>query len=181
MQSTPITKYVHLGTVIRYLEDQEGMSNPPHWESLILANIERFQNYLSELGLTVTKNYARELVDIKNVLEEYEENEVISKDDASKLSKLMKEIRKVFEAEAVSMRAFILTENRFDNEKLLEDMWKLFAKNIFNDLWEYIKKDFNEAWKCIAFHLPTAAAFHLLRWTEWVLKTYHKKYLRKKH
>jgi hypothetical protein len=35
------------------------------------------------------------------------------------------------------------------------------------------KQDFDQAGKCIAFDVPTAAAFHLLRGTEVVIKDYY--------
>jgi hypothetical protein len=41
------------------------------------------------------------------------------------------------------------------------------------ELGEEAKKDFNQAGRCLAFDLPTAAAFHLTRSIETVLRRYH--------
>jgi hypothetical protein len=40
--------------------------------------------------------------------------------------------------------------------------------------------DFSEAGKCIVFERSTAAAFHILRATEVLVRLYYKKFLRKK-
>lgn len=47
------------------------------------------------------------------------------------------------------------------------------APKVFNKLPEIAIKDFDEAGKCIAFERSTAAAFHLLRATESVLRNYY--------
>ena len=39
---------------------------------------------------------------------------------------------------------------------------------------ERSKEDFDQAGKCIAFNLPTAAAFHILRGTESIVRSYYK-------
>ena len=48
-------------------------------------------------------------------------------------------------------------------EKLLENPQSLLAKNIYNQLSDNAKKDFNLACIQIAYNQPTAAAFHLMR------------------
>ena len=49
------------------------------------------------------------------------------------------------------------------------------SPKVFNKLSPIAKSDLEEAGKCIAFELPTAAAFHLLRATESVLREFYLK------
>ena len=57
-------------------------------------------------------------------------------------------------------------------------MSSLFAPNVLNSLPPIAQFDFGEAGKCIAFERPTAAAFHILRATEGVLRFYYIRMIR---
>jgi hypothetical protein len=55
----------------------------------------------------------------------------------------------------------------------LENIGSLLAPGVYRKLPELARYDFAEAGKCIAFERPTAAAFHILRGTEGVLKHFY--------
>jgi hypothetical protein len=69
--------------------------------------------------------------------------------------------------------AFTPTPKRLDLTRLLSDVSSLFAPDVFNALPSGARYDFSEAGKCIAFERATAAAFHILRATEDVLRFYY--------
>lgn len=69
--------------------------------------------------------------------------------------------------------AYVVTPKRIDVAKLVDDVPALFSPGIFERLPEIAKNDFNEAGKCIAFMRSTAAAFHILRGTEAVLRDFY--------
>lgn len=77
-------------------------------------------------------------------------------------------------AESGRLQVFAVTEKRWDTKKLLNDVSALFAPGVFSRLGEVTQSDFIDAGKCIAFELPTAAAFHLTRGTEMVLRDFYR-------
>ncbi len=80
----------------------------------------------------------------------------------------------VLESESDRIPVFDLSPKRLDSKKLLNNVAALFASGVFESLHEVAQYDFMEAGKCIAFDLPTAAAFHLMRGTEMVLRQFYK-------
>jgi len=85
----------------------------------------------------------------------------------------MDDLRNTLFAEAQGNVAFILTDKRIDVNKLLSAVPALMAPGVFDSLPDVARYDFMEAGKCIAFELPTAAAFHLLRGTEGMLRHFY--------
>src|SRR5262249_30309736 len=69
--------------------------------------------------------------------------------------------------------AYVVTPKILDVQRLLGNVSILFAPGVFQKLPEIAKRDYSEAGKCIAFERPTAAAFHLLRGTESVLRAFY--------
>jgi hypothetical protein len=61
----------------------------------------------------------------------------------------------------------------FSTEALVSDGTRLFSEQIRDRLHEEEAHDFKEAAKCLAFELPTAAAFHLFRAVESVMRRYY--------
>jgi hypothetical protein len=173
MQSKPIWDYIGFGTCIRYLQDVEE-GHPVHGDTRILDNLERFFDYLETLNLTVTQRASEDLMDFYRELKKTEQKHVLTVAEAKKLSDLVTGIRKTLSAEARGKVAFIATDKRIDLNKLLWDVPSLLPKNVFQKLPEISQYDLIEACKCIAYERPTAAAFHLLRGTEGVLREYYK-------
>jgi len=83
----------------------------------------------------------------------------------------MTDLQRTLQAESAGNVAYFVTDKRLDVDKLLGRPEDLFAPDVFQNLPEIAKYDFTEAGFCIAFERPTAAAFHLLRGTEGVLRT----------
>jgi hypothetical protein len=93
--------------------------------------------------------------------------------EATKLREIMADLRKTLFAEAQGNIAFIVTDKRIDVNKLLFDVQSLLAPTVFAQLPSVAQHDFIEGAKCIAFERSTAAAFHLLRGTEAVLRHFY--------
>jgi len=179
MKSEPISSYIHFGTCVRFLQDAE-----PEWkifgDGYVLDNINTFLEYLEEFNLPVTTRVAYELLEFQEKLSKSDSREngenferILSKDEAFKLRHIMSDIRVTLDAEANGNLAYIVKDKRIDVNKLLSDIPGLMSPNVFISLSEIAQYDFKEAGKCIAFELPTAAAFHILRGTEAVLKDYY--------
>ena len=109
-----------------------------------------------------------------------DKNSVLSEEQAVELNMICHNLRRTLEAELTTLEAFIVTPKRFDINKLLNDIGSLMSPDIFSELPEIVRYDFTEAGKCIAFGRPTAAAFHLLRGTEAVLRHFYCTLIRRK-
>lgn len=82
-------------------------------------------------------------------------------------------IEKVVFAEATIKNIYVLPNRRFNSEYLLNEPAKLLRDGAFDKLEEIAKVDITSACRCILFGEATAAAFHALRATESVLKSYY--------
>lgn len=173
MEKKSIRGYFFFGTAVRYLQDvAAGISifKPGY----ILDNINSCLEELDNLGLTVTKVASWELIQFRDELAKIsDKNSILSEEQSQKLNEICHKLRHTLEAELQTHEAFIVTPKRFDTDKLLYDIGSLMSPGIFSSLPEITQYDLIEAGKCVAFEIPTAAAFHLLRATEAVLRHFY--------
>lgn len=170
MERKSILEYFFFGTCVRYLQD----AIVGHELIMIVRNIDNCLNWLNSLGLHVTQNASRDLVSFRDELHKITKKDTgLSPEQSQDLSRICSQLRITLEAELVSHEAFIVTPKRFDTNKLLYDIGSLMTPNVFSALPEITRYDLMEAGKCIAFELPTAAAFHLLRGTEAELRLFY--------
>ena len=178
MRNVKLHPYLLLGSSIRYLLDvREGMLiNGPRTkrdELSLLAHLKRVESHLSYMGLNVTAQaFKGELGEHIKTFEKLSEGTIISKKQAQDVLERMKVVADVLRYEATNLQAYIIAEKRLPVNKLLTDISGLFGDGVFWVLPELCKYDFTQAGKCIAFEVPTAAAFHILRGTEGVLRSY---------
>lgn len=178
MQSVPVHKFWSFGTTVRYLQDaREGFSIKG--DGNVLVNIDAMFRRLGELDLRVTINAAAGVEKLRNELAEVPDGTKLTKEQSDKLRKLIFELRKTMEAELKLISAYTISPKRLDIEKLTDDAGSLFAPGVFLSLTDVAKYDLGEAGRCIAFERPTAAAFHLMRATEEVLRGYYCFYVRR--
>jgi hypothetical protein len=177
MRQTSIWSYIWIGTCLRFLQDQrEGF--PIHEASSTLFNIERFLSRLDDLGLHVTRRASSELIEMQELLKDKPKDHKLTNEEATRLSRIATEIRQTFEAETRGVFIYAVMDKRLDVRKLLGAVNELFAPDVYDALPEVARFDYAEAGKCIAFERPTAAAFHILRATEDVLRLYYKRLIR---
>ena len=139
----------------------------------VLDNIEGFFSYLDKLGLQVTARTTSELKDLAERFRKAPGDSRISVEQVQELSRIMVGIRTTLEAEMQGFNAYIVTPKRLDVDKLLEDIPSLLAPGVYQALPSIAQFDLMEAGKCIAFERSTAAAFHILRGTECVLRAFY--------
>jgi hypothetical protein len=178
-----IEKFIFFGTALRYLQDVEkgypARGNEAGW--FVLENIEEFLRQLDELQLAVTSRAfaSTSLRKVKEELKELGEKPILE-ERAKRIREIMKELRPTLEAEAQGMIAYVLSERRFRIDHLIKSPSLLFASEVYDRLSDFAQKDFAEAAKCLAFERPTAAAFHMLRAIEALLRDYYCKKIRRK-
>ena len=162
------------GTCLRFLLDATDRYKI-HEDAWVLFNIDELFDYLEELGLPVTKRLAHKKLDaLIKELKETDKDATLSPSQATQLSNAINEIRSTLEAEIEGVGAYTPTPKRLDLDKLINDVSYLFAPDTFEHLPDMARFDFKEAGKCIAFEMPTASAFHVLRATEDCLRFYYK-------
>ncbi len=172
MRSEPIAGYIFFGISWRFLQDTpEGVI--VHRPGRILENLNAVLGGLTRFGLQVARRAATELFQLQDELKSTPSGATLTIDQAHKLHRAMNELQRVLQAESEGNLAYIVTDKRLDVRKLLGRPSELFAPSVFSNLPETAKSDFAEAGYCIAFERPTAAAFHILRGTEGVLRAFY--------
>jgi hypothetical protein len=140
----------------------------------VRPNFNSFYEKLDIFGFKITKKAA---VKLKKYFEEHidvlDSSERVGSERAKRIKSMANDVRLTFDAEAKCIFAHVLSEGRFGSEDLLENAWKFFADGVANRIEDIAISDIEEACKCIALQRPTAAAFHLMRATESVLRTYY--------
>jgi len=180
MKRHQIYRFYWFGACMRYLLDsKEG--RPVDGDGHTLENLKHFFKYLDEMELAVTRRHAKSaLQDIRTELAALPESSKLDIAQARKLRVAISRVRETLDSELQETHAFTTTPKRLDLDRLLEDVGKLFGPDVFDALPPVAQYDFGEAGKCIAFERPTAAAFHLLRGTEDVLRFYYAHMIRQK-
>ena len=145
-----------------------------HGPSFVLDNIKRVLKKLDDFNLAVTLRAANDLQELQNELMQLPPDAKLSDVDATRLKRIMNDLQRTLSAEGIGNIAYIVTDKRLSIKKLLESPGQLFAPGVFDLLPPVAVYDFKEAAMCIAFERPTAAAFHLLRGTEDVLRTLYR-------
>jgi hypothetical protein len=179
MISRPITEYIYLGTMLRYLLDARS-STDIHGEGYILSNMNWFLDNIKKFNLHVTVRASSKLEGMRDELKLRPSGSTLTSEDVNKLRSVLNSLRDTLYAEASGFLIYVVTEKRIDAEKLLNQIHTLFSPGVFSSLNDQAKYDLNEAGKCIIFNRPTAAAFHILRGTESVLRDFYKKTVRQK-
>jgi len=172
MLAKPIDEYFYFGTLVRYLQDAR-LGSRIHGKSFIIENLRAFFPRLDSLDLQVTRRASRELSAFKEELEAAAPEATLTSEQAERLRELMTNVRRTLVAELAGFKAYVVTPKRLDVRRLLTEVSSLLAPGVFDQLPDIAKYDLEESAKCIAFERSTAAAFHLLRGTEAVLKAFY--------
>ncbi|WP_158373071.1 hypothetical protein [Cellulosimicrobium cellulans] len=189
MEKRTVDGYIFLGTAIRFLLDsREGARI--FGESRIVANATTLQNDLLNYEFHVTY---RVLWRLWGMLEEFEsdrkeheddqawaKSRALSRAEADELTQVASTGRETLLAEAAGKFAYVASDKRYTVEMLADSIDKIFNPETFAGLPALAQFDFRQAGRGLAFETPTAAAFHLLRGTEAVLRDFYTKIVKSK-
>ncbi|MCK4791983.1 MAG: hypothetical protein KAV87_50085 [Desulfobacteraceae bacterium] len=171
MRETDIFRYYAFGFnyyLLRYTKSGIAI------HEILRQRIEDFFSFLDELDLQVTKQAGGVLEEIAEELRELPGNATVDEALAKRVRETVERFDAALDAELQLRSAYIVTPKRFDLTRLLKKPDGLFATSVFKKLPLICQYDFASACKCIAFELPTAAAFHIMRGTEGVLRYYYR-------
>lgn len=165
--------FIAIGLFVRYLQSPDDQPRKD-----ILYSIEYIEKSLQFLNFPVTLAGLSELLELRQNLSK-SEDKTIKKEEASMLTDAVTKLEVILYAEAKIKKVFFTEDRRYNLQFLLDQPSHLFAENVFANMPDLSKSDLAEGCKCIVFGLPTAAAFHILRATEGILKQYYYHHIRK--
>lgn len=172
MKKNDLYSFIFFGTSFRFLQDVRG-GFQYHGEGLVRENIETVLNFLNDNQMNVSKNAAWRLLEIGRKWDEkfsLADENTISESEAEYLAELVNELRATVLAEAHEVTAFFPSEKRYNVRDLYDHPENIFGTKSFNLFPGQAQNDFSEACKCIMLERGTAAAFHLMRGCEGILK-----------
>ncbi|HDY7443190.1 TPA: HEPN domain-containing protein [Vibrio vulnificus] len=132
--------------------------------------LDMYLGYISEMGLVVTEQIIRKLPEIKEKLAGLEPEEIIDEELAKDINNIVLSADGALDAELQLKKVLVVTPKRFNSDMLLETPSSLLAKGSWVELPDIAQQDFSSATRCVAMGLSTAAAFHLMRCVEEMVK-----------
>jgi hypothetical protein len=135
-----------------------------------LGQLRLLRYNVATLELQVTSKVVSPLDKIVSDLENLDQGEKISETHIKDITKIIERADATLDAELKLKTVISLTPKRFNLEMLLKSPDKLLADGSWGKLTPTAQKDFSEATKCIALNQSTAAAFHLMRAVEELVK-----------
>ncbi len=171
MRRIPIYRYPVFGYNYRLLRfHTDGI--PVQGESSLVELTDEFFSFVEELDLPVTNAAAVELRQLRSEMEQIPEGTKVDAILANRVREAVNAVDRTLDAELGQRTAYVLTPKRFDLKNLTRNPDALLGKDVFQSIPGIARSDFRMGCLCIAFALPTAAAFHLMRATEAVLCHY---------
>jgi len=172
MQSRKASDYIRTGALHWFLQTI-GPGIAVHGEAGVHSQLEKYLANLALFDLAVTTQAAWELNGIGEELAALPPEASLSPELAGRIRRTAATIESTLWAEAGTKSVFVVTDKRFEVRKLLYQFGALLRGDTFRGLPMPAVTDLEEGGRCIAFARPTAAAFHLLRGTEEVLRHYY--------
>lgn len=166
MKTHNIHQYIHLGAYHWYL-----VKIPTDLKaSDALSAILELKKCIEGASLQITTRAGWELWTIAKELKQLPADEIVKENVILKIRQKAEDLENTLTAEAEGKVVYVVTEKRIDTEKLLNRPFALLANNVWFSLPVISARDFNVGCRAIAFELPTAGAFSLLRCVEGALK-----------
>jgi hypothetical protein len=182
MEARPTDGYIRMGLAVRLLVDAVA-GLPVFRIGFAFDSLDQLLRSLPEYELHVTARIAHPLIRIRDrwntERSEHHDDDAwiqarrLSDTEAEELRGTAITIQETILAEARGNVAFITRDKRYDVGRLLNDVGALMPPGVFENLSAKAQYDFGQAGKCVAYEVPTAAAFHLMRGTEAVLRDFY--------
>lgn len=172
MKGISCYRYIHLGLCLRLLRHANLKNN----KKFIKDHLEKVKNGLENSSLEVSLSYTESdgYYDLEESINKLESDSTeIGPEILKNLSNELNYLEKVVFAEATTKKVYIIPQRRFNSSYLLSQPEKLLKEGMFEKLSDIAKSDISSAGRCLLFGESTASAFHILRATEEILKSYY--------
>lgn len=136
----------------------------------VVKGLDMYLGYIKDMELVVTEQIIRKLPVIKDQLAALDPELVIDEDVAQKIGKIIQSADGALDAELQLKKVLVVTPKRFNIDMLLKNPSSLLAKGSWAELPDIAQQDFSSATRAVAMGLSTAAAFHLMRCVEEMVK-----------
>lgn len=175
METMSSYKFVLVGIFIRLLRNVTANSTGK-W---VAGHLDSFTGGLSQVGFRVSLAFSvnSRFEEIKKNLSEVND-QIIGDHLAKEINSYFGEWEAVVFAESSTINTYLLPQRRYDTDILLKNPDKCLTDGNFDKLSDIAQSDIASACRCILFGEATAAAFHILRGTEEVLRQYYKHHIR---
>jgi hypothetical protein len=179
MLSQDSYRYIKIGLALRLLINVNDHDSSDFVSEAIksLASDLKSAEFNVSLAYTNSDSYG----DMIKILEKNEKSTEIGQTLKNEIRRHFSTLEHVVFSEAITKKIYILPTRRFNTDYLLNHPGQLLKDGVFEKLDEIAQSDISSACKCLLFGEATAAAFHILRATESVLKSYyfvHRKQMR---
>ena len=163
--------YVLIGLILRLLANVKSSTT----KELVVEEMGKLKKSLinAGYGVSVSNLSISFYSDMEKKLLEMDEGEEIGDEIRDSLKKEMLILERLVLSEGLTKKVHVIPERRFNSNFLMNEQEKLFKSGIFKKLPELAIFDIKSSCRCILFGEGTAAAFHILRATEGVLKSYY--------
>lgn len=161
---------IHVGLCIRLLMNANASTAKKNY---VVTHIDKLAKGLEAANLTVSITGMNDIEATKKEIAKLKDDELIGTTLASKLQSQMSIFEKIVFAESSTKDIYVLPPRRFNSDYLINAPEKLFKKDVFNSLPDLARTDISSACRCLLYGEATAAAFHILRAAEDVLKQYY--------
>lgn len=163
--------YILIGLTLRILRNV----NPISGKGFVSSEFNLLFRYLEQSSFQVSLAYKNSRIykQMEEELSALSDNEHLSSDVCWLIERVTTSLEDVIFAESSTKKIYVLPDRRYNADYLLNDPGKLLKKGTFEKLDAVAQKDIASACKCLLFGEATAAAFHILRATESVLKSYY--------
>lgn len=179
MESASAWDLIFLGTSLRFITDV-GIGWNPHAHGGLVENYDLLLKDCGTARLVVSRGVVIiALMDVIDRLRASDAGYVTTRADVEAIRTGVEAVRVALMAESASSVIYRTTKRRYDVVRLMGDVGELFGDSTFGSISAIARYDFGEAGRCVAFGLPTAAAFHLLRGTEEVVRMYYISWIRR--
>lgn len=101
-------------------------------------------------------------------------DDLLGEIEAQDLSEAARKFENVLESRLSDMKIYYVSQTEwFSTDTLVEQGEKLLPSKVSWRLSDYAKNEMRQAGRCIAFELPSAAGFHIIRTLESVIRDYY--------
>lgn len=172
MEKHSIQEYLHIGAMNWYL-----VQLPPGTrvggDKGAVAGISDLEECIKKADLKVSFRAGYELWTILEKLKSLNPADQLPSELTDTIQQAAKNLEHTLVAEASERVVFVVTEKRIDIERLIHRPQTLLSANVWRSMPRVSAYDFVAACKAIAYELPTAGAFHLLRCLEGIIRHYY--------
>ncbi len=144
-----------------------------HGEGSLEDLLDGFFDHLGTLNLQVTSQAAYDLREIRERLDSLPEDARVDSELAREVNQACEKLDVTLDSELGLRTAFVVMPGRFSVHHLLDDPTELLGSETLPRLPDIAVFDFISACRAIALGLGTAAAFHLMRCIEAMLREYY--------